>query len=124
MSANTNLSPLRSLISTDALRLLFLAVLCLGMAAPAPAQEDASSDELSGFEKIDGTKLKPATLSHDATVKMDGRSRELSSTQTVVKTTTAGTRTWTLVSRIETPRGTSTDSLIVDRSFRFRGTAG
>lgn len=98
-------------------RLLFLAGLCLGMAAPALAQEKSTpSGETNGFEKIDGTKLKPATLSYDATVKTGGRSQDLSSTRTIAKTTTDGTDTWTLVNRIETPRGTNTDSLIVDRS--------
>jgi len=85
------------------------------MAAPALAQEEASSGEPGGFEKIDGTKLKPATLSYDATVNTRGRSRDLTSTLTVANTTTGGADTWTLVNRIKTPRGTSTDSLIADR---------
>jgi hypothetical protein len=85
-------------------------------AAPTLAQEKVSSDELAGFEEINGSNLKPAVLSYDATVKAGGRSRELSSTQTVAKTTTGETDTWTLVSRIKTARGTNTDSLIVDRS--------
>jgi hypothetical protein len=100
------------------------------MALPVSAQENASSGELGGFEQIDGTKLKPTTLSYDATVKMGGRSRDLSSTLTFAKTTTGGTETWTLVNKIKTPRGTSTDSLIADRSsllpvsrHRSRGTA-
>lgn len=40
----------------------------------------------------------------------------LSSTLAVTATSTDGTDTWTLVNKIKMPRGTSTDSLIVDRS--------
>jgi hypothetical protein len=97
-------------------RFLLLAILFVGIAVPASAQEDASSGKLDGFDKIDGTRLKPATLTYDATMKMKGRSRNLSSTLTYVKTTTSGTDTWTLVNKIKTSRGTSTDSLIADRS--------
>lgn len=86
------------------------------MAGPVAAQDDAPAGELDGFAKIDGTTLKPATLSYDATVKTENRSLNLSATQTFAKTSTGGTDTWTLVNKIKTPRGTSTDSLIVDRS--------
>jgi hypothetical protein len=53
-------------------------------------------------------------LTYDAVMKMGGRSRDLSSTLTVAAT--GGTDTWTIVNKIEMPRGTTTDSLIVDRS--------
>jgi hypothetical protein len=86
-------------------------------AAPTAAQEpDGPSGDTSGFEEIDGTRLAPATLSYDATMKMGGRSRDLSSTQTYARTSTGGANTWTLVNKIETPGGIRTDSLIVDRS--------
>jgi hypothetical protein len=71
---------------------------------------------MNGFEKIDGATLEPATLSYDATLNMGGRSRDLSSTQTFARTSTDGTDTWTLVNKIQTPRGIRTDSLIVGRS--------
>ncbi len=97
---------------------LFSAVLLSTVTAvPAAAQgPDEPSGEVSGFADIDGTKLAPATLSYDATMEMDGRSRELSSTQTFAPTSTGGAATWTLVNKIETPGGIRTDSLIVDRS--------
>ncbi|MCS3649466.1 hypothetical protein GGQ08_000760 [Salinibacter ruber] len=106
-------------------RLLFRCVLALFFAAflsaaatvPAVAQgPDGPSGDTDGFEKIDGTKLAPATLSYDATMKIDGRPRDLSSTQTFARTATGGADTWTLVNKIETPGGLRTDSLIVDRS--------
>jgi hypothetical protein len=97
------------------LRLFLFAVLCVGTTAPAGAQEKTSSPEKSGFEAIDGTRLEPATLSYDATVKTGGRSLDLASTQTIAETSTGGTDTWTLVNTIETPRGPSTDSLVVER---------
>ena len=106
-------------------RLLFRCVLALFFAAflsaaatvPAAAQgPDGPSGDTDGFEKIDGTKLAPATLSYDATMKIDGRSRDLSSTQTFARTATGGADTWTLVNTIETPGGLRTDSLIVNRS--------
>ena len=96
--------------------LLLLAVLCTTIVGPATAQEDATATDLGGFEEIDGTTLTPTTLSYNATVKTGGRSLDLSATQTVARTTTDGTETWTLVNTIQTPRGTNTDSLIVDRS--------
>jgi hypothetical protein len=98
------------------LRLVLLVALCVGTTVRAGAQETPSSPEMSGFEHIDGTRLEPATLSYDATVKTGGRSLDLSSTQTIAETTTEGGDTWTLVNTIETPRGPSTDSLVVDRS--------
>lgn len=99
------------------LRRWLLTVLCLGLCAPVAAQEEPGSPgEVNGFEQIDGTALAPATLSYDATVKTGNRSLDLSSTQTIAQTTTEGTDTWTLVNTIQTPRGSNTDSLIVDRS--------
>lgn len=99
------------------LRQCLLVVLCLGLCAPAAAQEKTEgSRAVSGFEQIDGTQLAPATLSYDATVKTGDRSLDLSSTQTIAETTTGGTDTWTLVNTIQTPRGTNTDSLIADRT--------
>ncbi len=99
------------------LALFFAAFLSAATAVPAAAQEpDGPSGEMGGFAEIDGTKLAPATLSYDATMKINGRSRDLSSTQTFARTSTGGADTWTLVNTIETPGGLRTDSLIVDRS--------
>jgi len=75
-----------------------------------------SSETASGFSKIDGSMLKPATLSYDATVKMKGNSIDLSATQTFTATSTNGTDTWTFVNKIKTPRGAQTDSLVAERS--------
>lgn len=86
------------------------------MAVPVVAQENRRSGERAGVETIDGSTLKVATLSYDATMKMNGRSMDLASTQTVAKTSTGGTDTWTLVNKIERPQGPLTDSLIMDRS--------
>jgi dipeptidyl aminopeptidase/acylaminoacyl peptidase len=80
------------------------------------ATASTSSGDASGFARIDGTKLTPATLSYDATMKARGRSIDLSSTQTISPTSTNGTDTWTIVGTIKTPQGTMTDSLIADRS--------
>ena len=92
-------------------------VLSAAMAVPAAAQEGAGPPgDTSGFEAIDGTTLRPATLSYDATMNAGGRSLDLSSTLTVAATATGGTDTWTLVNTINTPRGTSRDSLVVDRA--------
>jgi len=88
----------------------------------ATGQEEATaSSDTSGFEDIDGTTLKPAVLSYDATMKMGGKQVDLSSTLTVTATSTGetdvgGTDTWTLVNKIETPQGTNIDSLVMDRS--------
>jgi dienelactone hydrolase len=76
----------------------------------------STSADMSGFAKIDGSKLAPATLSYDATMKVRGQSIDLSSTQTITVTTTNGTDTWTLVGKTKTPQGTVTDSLIADRT--------
>jgi hypothetical protein len=87
------------------------------MVAPAVAQEGgAASGVASGFAQIDGTRLTPATLSYDATVQMGDRTRNLAATQTVTATTIGGQATWTIVNRIDTPQGTRTDSLVVDRT--------
>ena len=97
--------------------LLSAAFLSAATAVPAAAQEpDGPLGEMGGFAEIDGTKLAPATLSYDATMKINGRSRDLSSTQTFARTSTGGADTWTIVNKIETPGGLRTDSLIVDRS--------
>ncbi len=91
------------------------------MAATAPvaaqqtAEGDAPSGTPGGFESIDGTKLRPAALSYDATMKMEDRSLNLSSSLTVTSTTTGGTDTWTIVNKIETPQSANTDSLIAHR---------
>lgn len=99
------------------LRRSFFVILCAALVAPAAAQEKADvSNKMSGFEKIDGTTLHPATLSYDATLETENQSRDLSSTQTVAATSTRGTDTWTLVNTITTARGAITDSLVVDRS--------
>lgn len=79
----------------------------------APSAEAATGQ--SGFANIDGTRLAPATLSYDITVKARGRSLDLTSTRTIAATTTNGTDTWTLVGKTKTPQGTVTDSLIADR---------
>ncbi|TKX68217.1 hypothetical protein EXE46_16640, partial [Halorubrum sp. GN11_10-6_MGM] len=80
------------------LALFFAAVHSAATTVPAAAQgPDGPSGDTGGFEKIDGTKLAPATLSYDATMKIDGRSRALSSTQTFAPTSTGGADTWTLV---------------------------
>lgn len=81
------------------------------MAAPVAAQESAAQENrpsgtLGGFENIDGTKLRPATLSYDATMKMGDRSLDLSSTLAVAATSTGGAETWTLVNKIEKPART------------------
>jgi len=81
-------------------------------AAPA----DAASDAPNGIAMMDGSKLESATLSYDATMKMRGKSIDLSSTRTVTATSTDGTKTWTVVSETETPRATVIDSMILDRS--------
>ncbi|WP_158705121.1 DUF3108 domain-containing protein [Salinibacter altiplanensis] len=114
-------------IPRSLLTLLCAALLPAAMIVPAAAQERTGPPgELSGFENIDGTALKPAVLSYDATMKMGGKSVDLSSALTVTATSTGeadvggtdtgGTDTWTLVNKIKTPRGTNTDSLIMDRS--------
>ncbi len=97
-------------------RLISLLVLCATLAVPAVAQENDRSGERAGFETIDGSTLTAATLSYDATMKRNGRSMDLASTQTVAKTATGGTDTWTLVNEIERPQGPLTDSLVMDRS--------
>jgi hypothetical protein len=76
----------------------------------------STSADMSGFAKIDGSNLAPATLSYDATMTVRGQSIDLSSTQTITATTTNGTDTWTLVGKTKTPQGTVTDSLIADRT--------
>lgn len=80
------------------------------------ATAEASSEAPSGISMIDGSTLQPATLSYNATMKMRGKSIDLSSTRTIEATTTNGTPTWTVVSRTQVPRATVTDSLIMDRS--------
>jgi len=80
------------------------------------ATAEAESGGASGFSMIDGTALEPATLSYNATMKMGGRSIDLSSAQTIAATNTDGTETWTVVNETETPQGTVTDSLIADRT--------
>jgi len=82
----------------------------------APSAEAATGQ--SGFANIDGTRLAPATLSYDITVKARGRSLDLTSTRTIAATTTNGTDTWTLVGKTKTPQGTVTDSLIADQRGR------
>ncbi|MFB6279653.1 MAG: alpha/beta fold hydrolase [Salinibacter sp.] len=80
------------------------------------ATAKAKPDAPSGVAMMDGSKLEAATLSYDATMKMRGKSFDLSSTRTLRSTTTSGTKTWTVVGKTETPRATVTDSLIMDRS--------
>jgi len=75
-----------------------------------------TSDAPNGITMMDGSKLERATLSYDATMEMQGRSFDLSSTRTVSATDTEGDKTWTVVNKTETPRATVTDSLIMDRS--------
>ncbi len=75
-----------------------------------------ASDTPSGIAMMDGSKLEPATLSYDATMEMQGRSLDLSSSRTIQSSTVDGTQTWTIVEKTQTPQGTVTDSLIVDRS--------
>ncbi|MFB6273916.1 MAG: alpha/beta fold hydrolase [Salinibacter sp.] len=77
---------------------------------------EASSDAPSGIAMMDGSTLKSGTFSYDASMKMRGRSIDLSSTRTIEATTTNGTPTWTIVNKTNTPRATVTDSLIVNRS--------
>jgi hypothetical protein len=99
------------------LSLLLLSALFAATAPSALSQDrPGPSDDVNGFEAIDGTTLKPATLAYDAAVTMGDRSLNLSATQTVAATSTGETATWTLVNTIDTPRGTSTDSLVMDRS--------
>jgi hypothetical protein len=76
----------------------------------------ASSDAKGGVSMMDGSKLAPATLSYNATMKVRGKSIDLSSTRTITATSTKGTPTWTVVNKTQTPRATVTDSLIMDRS--------
>lgn len=108
----------RRLPSIWCLLAAFSAVTVLAvMVRPVLGQDTgASPTDMGAFEKIDGTTLKPAILSYDATVKTGGRSQDLSSTQTFARTSAGGTDTWTLVNKIQTPRGVRTDSLVVDRS--------
>ena len=99
------------------LSVLLPLTLSVAVAAPAAAQTGAGPPgDTSGFEAIDGTTLRPATLSYDATMNAGGRSLDLSSTLTVAATATGGTDTWTFVNTIDTPRGTSRDSLVADRA--------
>lgn len=103
------------------LALLSVALFSTATTAPVAAQDpgapsDDPSVEAGGFEEIDGTTLEPATLSYDATMKMNGQSQDLSSTLRVSATSTSEADTWTLVSRIKTTRGIRTDSLIMGRS--------
>jgi hypothetical protein len=70
----------------------------------------------SGLSKVDGNRLAPGTLAYDLTMKMQGRSLDLSSTQEITATTTSGTETWTAITTTETPRATVTDSLVVHRN--------
>jgi hypothetical protein len=65
---------------------------------------------------IDGSTLEAGTFSYDATMKMGGRSFDLSSTRTIQATSTDGRPTWTAVTKTNTPMATVTDSLIMDRS--------
>jgi dipeptidyl aminopeptidase/acylaminoacyl peptidase len=78
--------------------------------------EASSSNAPSGVAMMNGSTLEAATLSYDATMKMQGRSIDLSSTRTITATSTDGKQTWTVVNKTQTPRATVTDSLIMDRS--------
>ena len=80
------------------------------------ATAEASPDAPSGVALMDGSKLEAGTFSYDASMTMQGRSFDLSSTRTIRPTTTNGTETWTVVNTTNTPQATVTDSLIVDRS--------
>jgi len=72
-----------------------------------------------GFEKIDGMRLQPAVLSHDATMERGGKQMDLSLPLTITTTSSGGadsageTGTWTLVSKIDMPRGTNTESVAI-----------
>jgi len=80
------------------------------------ATAKAKSDAPNGIAMIDGSTLEAATLSYDATMKMRGRSIDLSSTRTIQATSTDGRQTWTAVTETNTPMATVTDSLIMDRA--------
>jgi dienelactone hydrolase len=80
------------------------------------ATAKAKSDAPNGIAMIDGSTLEAATLSYDATMKMRGRSIDLSSTRTIQATSTDGRQTWTAVTKTNTPMATVTDSLIMDRA--------
>ena len=80
------------------------------------ATAEATSDAPSGVAMVDGSTLETGTFSYDATMKMRGRSFDLSSTRTIQATSTDGRQTWTAVTKTNTPMATVTDSLIMDRS--------
>ena len=75
-----------------------------------------ASDAPSGIEMVDGSTLEPVTLSYDATLEMQGRSLDLSSSRTIQPATVDGTQTWAIIEKTQTPQGLVIDSLIVDRS--------
>ena len=75
-----------------------------------------ASDAPSGVAMMDGSRLEPATLTYDATMEMQVRSIDLSSSQKIAATSTDGTETWTIVTETETPRATVVDSMILNRS--------
>jgi dipeptidyl aminopeptidase/acylaminoacyl peptidase len=82
---------------------------------PEDSEKMAASAE-KALAAIDGSTLKPATLNYDVTMKMRGRSIDLSSTRTVAKVTSGEQPMWAFVDRTETPRATVVDSLLTDGS--------
>jgi dipeptidyl aminopeptidase/acylaminoacyl peptidase len=97
-------------------RLDALAVAPDSVTLPDPTATADASDAPSGIAMMDGSTLEPVTLSYDATMEMQGRSLDLSSSRTIQPATVDGTQTWTIIEKTQTPQGLVTDSLIVDRS--------
>jgi len=93
--------------------LCVIGVLGLLLAGPAPAQD--TPDGTEAFSDINGQRLAPTTLGYDVTLRVQGRSIDLSATRTLRKTETDGVETWTVVDRTVLPQTTVTDSLILDR---------
>jgi dipeptidyl aminopeptidase/acylaminoacyl peptidase len=78
--------------------------------------DSVTSPSVNDVRRVDGSVLTPATHAYDISLSIGDRSIDLSTTQTLRRTTTDGTETWTLLKKTETPGGTVTDSLVADRT--------
>lgn len=95
--------------------LLFAVVVGLLLPVAPVAAQDAS-EGLGGFSKIDGSRLKPVTLAYDITVTAQGKTLNLSLSQTIKATSTGNADTWTVVGHTQMPGATVMDSLVMTRS--------
>ncbi len=76
------------------------------------AAEQAAAAE-SALAMIDGSVVKPATMNYDVTMKVRGRSFDLSSTRTLQKVDAAGETAWAFIDRTQTPQATVVDSVLM-----------